>query len=163
MKNYWRRHNVKNVMKHHLLQWKVKRDTRLCVEGVVGMRCMLPLCHPFTAIVSGPRGCSKTAWVLRLIDNIREMIEPVSRRIWNYYGEYQHAFTNYVSVHFEECLPQLSDEVFDGSEPSMIVVDDHMSDINLVVADIFTKISHHKPQCTASHSKSVWQTNMLGR
>jgi len=119
------------------------------------MRCMLPLCHPFTAIVSGPRGCSKTAWVLRLIDNIREMIEPVSRRIWNYYGEYQHAFTNYVSVHFEECLPQLSDEVFDGSEPSMIVVDDHMSDINLVVADIFTKISHHKPQCTASHSKSV--------
>jgi len=83
------------------------------------------------------------------------MIEPVSRRIWNYYGEYQHAFTNYVSVHFEECLPQLSDEVFDGSEPSMIVVDDHMSDINLVVADIFTKISHHKPQCTASHSKSV--------
>ena len=27
-----------------------------------GMRCMLPLCHPFTAIVSGPTGCGKTAW-----------------------------------------------------------------------------------------------------
>jgi len=31
-----------------------------------------------------------------------------------------------------------------GSEPSMIVLDDHMSDINQVVADIFTKISHHR-------------------
>jgi len=105
---------------------------------------MLPLCHPFTAIVSGPTGSGKTAWVLRLIDDIREKIEPVPRRIWYYYGEYQHAFNNYASVHFEEGLPQLSDELFDGSEPSMIVVDDHMSDINQVVADIFTKISHHR-------------------
>ena len=40
------------------------------------------------------------------------------------------AFNNYVLVQFEEGLPQLSDEVFDGSEPSLIVVDDHMSDIN---------------------------------
>jgi len=55
------------------------------------------------------------------------MIEPVPRRIWYYYGEYQHAFNNYASVHFEEGLPQLSDEVFDGSEPSMIVIDDQMS------------------------------------
>ena len=86
----------------------------MCNEGVVGMRCILPLCRPFTAIVSGPTGCGITAWVLRLIDNIREMLEPVSRRIWYYYGEYQHAFNNYASVHFEEGLPQLSDEVFDG-------------------------------------------------
>ena len=51
----------------------VKRHEEMCV----GMRCMLALCHPFTAIVSGPTGCGKTAWVLRLIDNIREKIEPV--------------------------------------------------------------------------------------
>ena len=108
------------------------------------MRCMLPLCHPFTAIVSGPTGCGKTAWVLRLIDNMHEMIEPVPRRIWYYYEEYQHAFNNYASVHFDEGLPQLSDEVFDGSEPSVIVIDDQMSDINQVVADIFTKISHNR-------------------
>jgi len=77
------------------------------------MRCMLPLCHPFTAIVSGLTGCGKTAWVLRLIDNIREKIEPVPGRIWYYYREYQPAFNNYVLVHFEEGLPQLSDDVFD--------------------------------------------------
>jgi len=51
-------------------------------EMCAGMRCMLPLCHLFTAIVSGPTGCGKTAWVLRLIDNIREKIEPVPSRIW---------------------------------------------------------------------------------
>jgi len=28
-------------------------------EMCAGMRCMLPLCHPFTAIVSGPTGCGK--------------------------------------------------------------------------------------------------------
>ena len=38
---------------------------------------------------------------------------------------------------------QLKDEVFDGREPTMIVVDDHMSDVNQLVADIFTTISHH--------------------
>ena len=45
----------------------------------------------------------------------------------------------YVLVHFEYGLPQLTDEVFDGSEPSLIVVDEHTSDINQVVANIFTK------------------------
>ena len=74
----------------------VKRHEEMCG----GMRCMLPLCHPFTAIVSGPTGCGKTAWVLRLVDNMHKMVEPVPRRIWYYYGEYQHAFNKYASVHF---------------------------------------------------------------
>ena len=147
----------------------VKRETgheEMGVEklnGVVGMRCMLPLCHPFTAIVSGPTGCGKTAWVLRLIDNIREMMEPVPRRIWYYYGEYQHAFNKYVSVHFEEGLPKLSDEVFDESEPSMIVVDDHMSDINQVVADIFTKISHHRNISILHLTQNLFDRNKHAR
>ena len=144
----------------------IKRKTEreeMCDEGDVGMRCMLPLYHPFTAIVSGPTGCGKTAWVLRLIDNIREMIEPVSRRIWYYYGEYQHAFYNYASVHFKEGLPQLSDEVFDGSEPSMIVIDDHMSDIDQVVADIFTKISHHRNLSVLHLTQNLFDRNKHAR
>ena len=47
------------------------------LNGVVGMRCMLPLCHPFTAIASGPTGCGKTAWVLRLLTTFG--------RRWNLY------------------------------------------------------------------------------
>jgi len=49
-----------------------EREPFAMVKGHV--KCMLPLCHPFTAIISGPTGCGKTAWVLRLIDNIREKI-----------------------------------------------------------------------------------------
>ena len=94
--------------------------------------------------MAGPTGCGKTAWTLRLIDNVREKIEPVPSRIWYYYGEHQPVFNNYPQVHFEEGLPQLNDEVLDGKEPTMIVVDDHMSDVNKLVADIFTKISHHR-------------------
>jgi len=33
--------------------------------------------------------------------------------------------------------------VFDGGEPSMIVVDDYTCDVNQAVADIFKKIYHH--------------------
>jgi len=44
-------------------QWRKKKDVRrerepfTMVKGHV--RCMLPLCHPFTALVSGPTGCGK--------------------------------------------------------------------------------------------------------
>jgi len=44
---------------------------------------------------------------------------------------------HYLHVHFEEGLRQLGDEVFDGREPTIIDVDDHMSDVNQLVADIF--------------------------
>ena len=45
--------------------------------------CLLLLCYPFTAVVSGPTGCGRTAWVLRMIANVRNTIEY-------YYDEYQY-------------------------------------------------------------------------
>ena len=66
-------------------------------------------------------------------------------------------------VHFEEGLPHLSDEVFDGSEPSLIVVDDHMSDINQVVADIFTKISHHRNISILHLTQHLFDKNKYAR
>jgi len=98
------------------------RHIEMKESELVKSPCMLPLCHPFTAVLAGPTGCGKTAWVLRLIDNVREKIQPVPTRIWYYYGEHQPVFNNYPQVHFEDGLPQLNDEVFDGREPTMIVV-----------------------------------------
>jgi len=126
--------------KYVMMQNEPRQEPKWCAD----MPCMLPLCHPFTAVVAGPTGCGITAWVLRLIDNARETIDLSPTRIWYYYGEHQPTFNNYSWVHFEEGLPQLNDEVFDGRQPSMIVVDDHISDTNQLVADIFTKISHHR-------------------
>ena len=76
-------------------------------EWLIKSPCMLPLCHPFTTVIAGPDGFGKTTRVLRLIDNVREKIEPVPSRIWYYCGKHQPVFNNYPQVHFEEGLPQL--------------------------------------------------------
>jgi len=66
-------------------------------------------------------------------------------------------------VHFEEGLPQLNDEVFDGREPTMIVVDDHMSDVNQLVADIFAKISHHRDISILHLTQNLFVRNKFAR
>jgi len=76
------------------------------------MTCKLQ--HPFAAVVAGPTGCGKSAWVLRLVDNAVEMIEPPPNRIYYCYGEYQPIFNKYPQVAFHEGLPELGNEVFDG-------------------------------------------------
>jgi len=111
------------------------------LEWLVKSLCMLPLCHPFTAVVAGPTGCGNCAWVLRLTDNVREKIEPAPSRIWYYYGEHQPAFDNYPEIHFEKVYHNC-DEVFDGRQSTTIVIEDYMSYVNQLVADIFTKTSH---------------------
>jgi len=128
---------TQSEMRHAISQDETTYVERKEPEWLVKSPCMLPLCHTFTAVVAGPTGCGKTAWILRLIDNVREKIEPVPTRISYYYGEHQPVFNNYPQVRFEEGLPQLNDEVLDGQESTMIVVDDHMSDVNQLVADIF--------------------------
>jgi len=109
---------------------------------VYEMLCKLH--DPFTALVAGTTGCGKSAWVLRLIDNVREMIEPSRTRICYCYGEFQFMFKNYPQVHFHEGLPQLTHEVFDGREPTLLVVDDLMSETNQLVAEICPKFSDHR-------------------
>jgi len=89
-------------------------------------------------------GSGKSKWVLSLIDHANEIIEPPPTRIWYCYGEFQSAFNSYPWVHFHEGLPELSDRVIDGLESTLIILDDLMSETNQLVANIFTKISHHR-------------------
>jgi len=106
------------------------------------MSCKLH--HPFTAVVTGPTGSGKSEWVLRLIDHANEIIEPPPSRIWHCYGEFQPTFNNYRQIRFHEGLPDMSDTVFDGSESTLLILDDLMSETNQQVAKVFTKISHHR-------------------
>ena len=103
---------------------------------------MLPLKHPFTATVAGPTGCGKTQFTFRLIENAEQMIDPPPRKIWYCYGEYQPLFAKYPHVNFNEGLPDISN--FDGKEPSLLIIDDLMQETNDTVANIFTKVSHHR-------------------
>ena len=103
---------------------------------------MLTLKHPFTATVAGPTGCGKTQFTFRLIENAAQMIEPPPHKIWYCYGEFQPLFAKYPTVIFNEGLPDISN--FDGKESTLLVIDDLMQETNDTVANIFTKISHHR-------------------
>jgi len=46
--------------------------------------------------------------------------------------------------YFAKDFPQMTDDVFDGREPTLLIIDDLMSETNQLVADIFTTISHHR-------------------
>ena len=125
------------------------------------MSCKLH--HPFTAVVAGPTGSGKSEWVLRLIGHANEMIEPLPSRIWYCYGEFQPTFNNYRQIHFHEGLPDLSDAVFDGSESTLLILDDLMSETNQLVANVFTKISHHRNISVVYLTQNLFDKNKYAR
>ena len=115
------------------------------------------------AVVAGPTSCGKTAWVLKLVQNASQMIDPPPSRINYCYGEHQPIFDNYPSVIFREGLPQMTDSVFDSSLPTMLIIDDLMSETNQLVADIFIKISHHRDISVIYMTQNVFDKNKYAR
>ena len=72
-------------------------------------------------------------------------------------------FNNYPRVNFHEGLPELSDEVFDGREPTLRIVDDLMAETNELVANIFTKISHRRNISVLYLTQNVFEKNKYNR
>ena len=109
---------------------------------------------PFSCIISGPSGCGKSFLVDRFLSDINNLVTPPVEKISYHYGEWQPLFEkmqrNY-GVEFKEGLPTKEDIVGDAEETTprlhphrLLVLDDLMSSSNQqVVADIFTKYSHH--------------------
>ena len=97
--------------------------------------------HPFTCLISGPTGCGKTNFTLRLIKYSKTVIEPAPDKILWCYGVYQDAFKSINNVEFHEGIPNLS--LFDGSQRTLLILDDLMHETDDRVTKIFTKISHH--------------------
>jgi len=122
---------------------------------------MLPLQHPFTAIVAGPTSCGKTRFVFRLIDNVSRMIDPPPTRIVYCYGEYQQLFCRYPRVIFHQGLPDLND--FDGSEPALLIIDDLMHETDETVAKLFTRGSHHKNVSVVYLAQNLFPKNKFAR
>jgi len=91
------------------------------------------------------------------------MIEPPLCRIWYCYGKFQPTFNDYRQIHFHEGLADLSDTVFDGSKPTLLILDDLMSETNQLVANMFTKVSHHRNVSVVYLTQNLFDINKYAR
>ena len=141
----WRMDIVDSVTcKYFLFSVSIKEHVHLQIRHSFS-RCRASYIIPSLQYWHVARAAVKlSAWLLRLIDNAREMIYQPPSRIHYCYGEYQLIFNKYPQVQFHEGLPELSNEAFDSREPTLMIVDDLMSETNQLVANIFTKLSHHR-------------------
>lgn len=119
---------------------------------------MLPFKHPFTCIVSGPTQCGKTTFIMKLISNTQTIIEPPPERIVYCYGEYQHTFDSVRDrVEFHEGLPDVRQ--FDGRSRTLLILDDLMAEADDSVANVFTKISHHRDVSVIFLTQNLFHKN----
>lgn len=124
---------------------------------------MLKLKHPFTAVVSGPTSSGKSLFCLRLIENVRHMIEPVPSKIVWHYGIYQPKFHKSSSViEFKKGLPTL-DEEDDENTPTLMILDDLMNEVNDEVVQIFTRGSHHRNISVIYITQNIFQQSRHSR
>jgi len=116
--------------------------------------------HPFTCIVSGPTGCGKSVFVFRLLHNLKEMIVPIPQKVIYCYGEFQQQFERYPWIEFHDGLPTL--QMFDGT-PTLTIIDDLMEKTNDTVANLFTKVSHHRSVSVIYITQNVFHQSKQSR
>jgi len=95
-----------------------------------------------------------------MLDNLAEMVVPIPDKVIYCYGEYQSEFAKYPWIEFHEGLPKSA--MFD-STPSLVVLDDLMSESNDLVANLFTKISHHRSVSVIYITQNVFHKNKHSR
>jgi hypothetical protein len=99
--------------------------------------------HAFGALVAGPTQSGKTNFVIRLLQCALEIIFPRPERLIWCFECYQEVFRNLEHVEFFEGLPSNFESLLDG-KPTLIVIDDLMSESDERVSKLFTKYSHRK-------------------
>ena len=97
--------------------------------------------HPYTMMVCGPSGSGKTCFVIKLLENAKEMIQPLPSRIIWHYGQWQEIYDQMTDVEFKQGPP--SEEDIQTYQDSLLIIDDLMSECATLSSNIFTKFSHH--------------------
>jgi len=104
---------------------------------------MLPIRHPFTAIMSGPTGSGKMQFVMCLVDSVDAMIEPTPCKIVYYFAEYQPLFKHYEDrIEFHHGMPKAA--TIEWLTDALVVYDDLMDEADKRLTRIFTCRSHHR-------------------
>jgi hypothetical protein len=95
--------------------------------------------HPFTAICAGASMTGKTHFVAKLIHHRDIMITPKIERVIYSYKKYQPIFDTLKNVEFVQGMN------FDlnKSVPTLLIIDDQMTESHSKLTDLFTVCAHH--------------------
>ena len=108
----------------------------------------------------------KTVFVLKMIDNMENMIEPPPKKIMYCYKEYQPAkfdrYANTGRVTFFNGLPDSMD-MFDGKQPTLLIIDDLMEQMNQTLSELFTVGSHHRDLSVVFLTQNMFPKNKHAR
>ena len=101
---------------------------------------------PSNFYISGQSQCGKSYLVRRLLAYLNELFHPVPSKVIYCYGEYQKEFDELHGVDFIEGFPQDLNEITQGHDQTLLILDDLMSECSTDqrVSDLFTRGSHHK-------------------
>ena len=121
------------------------------------MAALLSFKHPFTAICCGSTQTGKTQFVLRLIDNIEAMVEPLPKSVVYYFMEYQPVFDEYSQVDFRQGVP-ITTELEEMCD-ALIIFDDMMMEANDSLLNVFTRGSHHRQNSVIHIVQNFFNSN----
>lgn len=116
-------------------------------------------------IVNGPTQSGKTVFVLKMIDNAETMIEPPPKKIMYCYTEDQpskfHSYAFNGRVTFLKGLPSM--DMFDGKQPTLLILDDLMEEMDKTVSELFTRGSHHRDLSVVFLTQNMFPKNKHAR
>ena len=108
----------------------------------------LKLIHPSTTMISGPTGCGKTQFVMKIIK--QDMIQPKPERIQILYSEWQSAYDELQILRPEiDFIRGFPPNFYDSLDPkvrNLVILDDQMSKVgdSKDLSRLFTEGSHHR-------------------
>jgi len=95
--------------------------------------------HPFTAICVGSTMTGKTNFICKLIQHKDTMITPKIERIIYSYKKYQPIFDTLKNVEFVQGM----NFELNRSIPTLLIVDDQMTETSSKLTELFTVCAHH--------------------
>ena len=95
--------------------------------------------HPFTCLCIGPTMAGKTSYIANIIKYRHQVIQPNVQRVIYSYKKYQPMFDAMKDVEFVQGM----NFTLDRSIPTLLIIDDQLSDCNPDITDLFAVGAHH--------------------
>jgi len=118
--------------------------------------------HPLYIILSGASMSGKTAFTLKLIDNLSDLFNPVPTNVIVSYGENHYKSRN-KEISFVDGLN--FDTTNDNNEPALIIIDDQMTESanHSKIQDLFTKAVLHRNQSGLYITQNLFHQGRFSR